>query len=385
MKSNPRFAVVGLLILGLGFVSNRFPNSDYVRASDSKPDQQAGPLTPKQEQSTFQLPAGFRIELVACEPNIVDPVAIAFDENGRLYVAEMPGYPNGGLGTGDIHSGIIKLLEDRDGDGFYEHCTTFSEGLRFPTSVMPWKGGVLASVAPDILYLEDTDGDGKADRQRTLYTGFGLENIQQMINSLQWGMDNWVYGCAGINGGRVRSTERPDMSAVTLHNRGVRFHPEKPGSLEPTSGGGQFGLAADAWQHWFTATNTQHLRHMVVLDHYLSRNPGLAAPSVTVDIPDHGAACQVFRISPFESWRVERTRRRKQGADASRFPSTELVPGGYITSACSPVVYTADLFPREYQNNSFVCEPANNLIHRDILTPRGATFVAKRADADQLI
>jgi putative membrane-bound dehydrogenase-like protein len=340
-------------------------------------------LTPREEQATFHLLPGFRIELVACEPNIVDPVAIAFDENGRLYVAEMAGYPNGGLGTGDIHSGKIKLLEDRDGDGFYEHCTTFAEDLRFPTSMMPWRGGILASVAPDILFLEDTDGDGKADRRRTLYTGFGVDNIQQMINSLQWGLDNWVYGCAGSNGGTIRSAEKANMTPVILHNRSVRFHPEKPGSLEPTSGGGQFGLAADAWEIWFTATNTQHLRHFVLSDHYLARNPALAAPSVTLDIPDHGAACKVFRISPFEGWRVERTRRRREGPDAQRFPSTELVPGGYITSACSPVVYTADLFPESFHNNTFVCDPANNLVHRDILVPQGATFVAKRAETDR--
>jgi putative membrane-bound dehydrogenase-like protein len=382
MISKVSFAVIGFLILGLGIVTFRLPHDSCIWASDSKPSA-LGPFTAREEQNTFQLPPGFRIELVACEPNVVDPVAIAFDENGRMYVAEMPGYPNGGLGKGDIHSGKIKLLEDRDGDGFYEHCTTFAEDLRFPTSVMPWRGGILASVAPDILFLADTDGDGKADRRRTLYTGFGLENIQQLINSLQWGLDNWVYGCAGLNGGAVRSAEKPDLPAVTLLNRGVRFHPEKPGSLEPTSGGGQFGLAADPWQNWLTVTNSQHLRHFVLPDHYLRRNPALAVPSVTLDIPDHGAACKVFRISPFEAWRVERTRRRQQGPDASRFPSTELVPGGYITSACSPVVYTADLFPESFHNNTFVCDPANNLIHRDVLVPHGATFIAKRGDADR--
>jgi putative membrane-bound dehydrogenase-like protein len=383
MLSKRFFSIAGLLILSWGIVTHRFSRPCCAQTPDTNSAAHSDPLTTREEQSTFRLPPGFRIELAACEPNIVDPVAIAFDENGRLYVAEMPGYPNGGLGTGDIHSGRIKLLEDRDGDGFYEHCTTFADGLRFPTSVMPWRGGVLASVAPDILFLEDTDGDGKADRRRTLYTGFGLENIQQLINGLQWGLDNWVYGCAGINGGSIRSAEKTDFRPVALYNRGVRFQPEKPGSLEPTSGGGQFGLAADSWENWFTATNSQHLRHFVLLDHYLRRNPSLAAPSVTLDIPDHGAACKVFRISPFESWRVERTRRRKQGPDASRFPSTELVPGGFITSACSPLIYTAELFPKEFHNNSFVCDPANNLIHRDILVPHGATFVAKRADADR--
>jgi putative membrane-bound dehydrogenase-like protein len=354
-------------------------NSPADRNTGSTP---AGALTAKDELATFRVPSGLRIELVACEPNVVDPVAIAFDEDGRLFVAEMPGYPNAGVATGPIHSGKIKLLDDRDGDGYYETCTTFAEGLRFPTSVMPWKGGLLAAVAPDILFFEDTDGDGRADRHRSLYTGFDLSNIQQLINSLQWGLDNWVYGCAGMMGGTVRSVEHPNMPQVELRGRGVRFDPERPGSLEPTSGGGQFGLAADDWQRWFTNTNSQHLRHIILPDHYLRRNPWLSVRAVTLDIPDHGAACKVHRISPFEAWRVERTSRRAGGPDARRFPPTELVPGGYITSACSPVVYNADLFPQAYRGNTFICDPANNLVHRDILVPRGATFVAQRADAD---
>jgi putative membrane-bound dehydrogenase-like protein len=342
----------------------------------------SGPLTPKEELATFRIPKGFRAELVACEPNVVDPVAIAFDEDGRLFVAEMRGYPNAGVATGDIHSGTVKLLEDRDGDGFYETSRTFAGGLRFPTSVMPWKGGLLVAIAPDIVYFEDTNGTGKANRHRTLYTGFDLDNIQQLINGLQWGLDNWVYGCAGSKGGTIRSVEKPELPPVTLRGRGVRFHPETPGSLEPASGGGQFGLAADDWQRWFVNTNSQHLRHIILPDHYLRRNPSLPVGAVTLDIPDHGAACKVFRISPFEGWRVERTTRRRESAEAQRFPATELVPGGYITSGCGPVVYTADLFPASYRGNTFICDPANNLVHRDILTPNGATFVAKRADAD---
>jgi putative heme-binding domain-containing protein len=120
----------------------------------------------------------------------------------------------------------------------------------------------------------------------------------------------------------------------------------------------------------------------VLPDHYLRRNPALPVSAVTLDIPDHGAACKVHRISPFEAWRVERTTRRASGPDAQRFPSTELVPGGYITSACSPIVYAADLFPPAYRGNTFVCDPANNVVHRDILVPAGATFVAQRGDAD---
>jgi putative membrane-bound dehydrogenase-like protein len=339
-----------------------------------------GPLSPRQEQATFHVPKGFRVELVACEPQVIDPVSFAFDEDGRLFVVEMPGYPNNGVGSGKVTSGRIKLLEDRDGDGFYEHATLFADGLRLPTSAMPYKGGLLVANAPELLFLEDTDGDGKADRKRVLYTGFDLSNSEQLVNSLQWGLDNWVYGCAGMSGGTIRSAQKPDTPAVVLRGRGIRFRPDKPGSLEPTSGGGQYGLAMDELGDWFTATNSQHLRHIVLPDRYLRRNPFLAVRAVTLDIPDHGAACKVFRLSPFEAWRVERTRRRKGGPDAQRFPSTELVPGGYITSGCSPVIYAAKLFPKEYHGNTFVCDPANNLIHRDILFERGPTFTAKRGE-----
>jgi putative membrane-bound dehydrogenase-like protein len=365
------------LIIVLCFCSSLSP------AADDKPGvSPVGPLSARDEQTTFRTLKGFKVELVACEPDIVDPVAMAFDPDGRLYVVEMRGYPNEGVGTGNITTGRIKLLEDKDSDGFFEKSTIFADKLRLPTSVMPYKKGVLVCNAPEIIYLEDTDGDGKADKKEMLYRGFNLANIQQMVNSLQWGLDNWVHGCAGSDGGTVKSAQKPDAPEVNLRSRGLRFRPDIPGSLEPTSGGGQFGLAADDWGQWFTATNSQHLRHIVLPDHYLRRNPFLPVRAVTLEIPDHGAACKVHRISPFEAWRVERTTRRKGGPDAKRFPATELVPGGFITSACSPLIYRADLYPKKYYGNTLVCDPANNLIHRDILVENGATFIAKRADAD---
>jgi glucose/arabinose dehydrogenase len=156
-----------------------------------------GPRTPEEELATFKVVDGFKVELVASEPNVVDPVAMCFDERGRLFVCEMRGYPNAGVGTGDETRGKIKCLTDTDGDGVYETVVTFAEGLRFPMGITPYKKGVIVAVAPDIIYLEDTTGDGKADKKTVLYTGFNLANIQQMVNSLQWGLDNWIYGCAG--------------------------------------------------------------------------------------------------------------------------------------------------------------------------------------------
>jgi putative membrane-bound dehydrogenase-like protein len=369
------FQALGLLVLaGISLALQATPGP-----ADTQPGTPSGgPLSPQQELGTLHVSKGFHVELVASEPNIIDPVAMAFDEDGRLFVVEMPGYPSpGGAATANITSGRVKMLEDRDGDGFFERSTVYVDKLQFPTSAMPWKGGVLVANAPDILYCKDNE-------KRVLYTGFGRGNSEGLFNALQWGLDNWVYGCGGNNGGTIRSAEKPNQPVVQLGHRGIRFHPEEPASLEPTTGGGQYGLASDDWEQWFTNTNNRHLIHLVLPEHYLRRNASLAVSAVALDIPDHDPACKLYRLSPFEAWRVERTRRRREGTmnPGHQFPPSELVPGGYVTSGCSPVVNTADLFPPPYRGNTFMCDPANNLIHRDVLEAKGATFVAKRGDKD---
>lgn len=341
------------------------------------------PRTPGDELATFRVRPGFRVELVAAEPAVVDPVAFAFDERGRLFVVEMPGYPNGGLGDGPpTEPGRIKLLEDRNGDGIFETAKVFTTGLRFPTGLTPWRGGLFVADAPRIIYCPDADDDGVADRQEVWFEGFGTHNIQQLPNSLQFHLDNHLHGCNGRNESHIRAAARPDEPPVPLRGRHFRFDPRRPGHFDPTTGGGQYGLAFDAWGNGFTCTNSEHLRQLVLPDHYLRRQPALPALAAVVDIPDHGAAAKVQRISPFEGWRVERTQRRRQGADAQRFPSTELVPGGYMTSASGLTVYLGDQFPAEYHGNVFVCDPANNLIHRDVLVGAGPVFTAKRGDHD---
>lgn len=366
--------VVAVVVIGLAGASILLPAADPTAV---------GPRSPAEERTTFQLPPGFRADLVAAEPDVVDPVAMCFDEKGRLFVAEMRGYPNGGVGTGNETRGRIKCLTDTDGDGKFETSTVFAEGLRFPMGLQPWRGGLIVAAAPDILYLQDTDGDGKADKTTTLYTEFNTANIQQMVNSLQFALDNLVYGCAGVDGGLVKSAQDSAAPAVSLRNRGIRFDPDVPASLEPTSSGGQYGLTADDAGHWFTATNSQHLRQIVLPDHYLRRNPYLGVSSVTLDIPEHGPSARIYRVSPFEAWRVERTTRRARDTTGRKYPSNELVPGGYFTSACSPLIYTADLFPEQYRGNNFVCDPANNLVHREVLAPRGSVFTARRVDAEK--
>ncbi|GBD35519.1 hypothetical protein HRbin36_00631 [bacterium HR36] len=359
----------------------------------AKPDKPLGPLSPREELATFAIVPGFRVELVAAEPEVIDPVAMTFDEDGRLFVVEMPGYPNGGVGIGKpVIAGRVRMLEDRDGDGYFETSRVFVDDLRFPTGVTVWRGGLIIANAPDLIYCRDNDGDGRADFRTVLYTGFGIRNIQQLANSLQFHFDNWIHGCNGASDSEVRAVRDlaghavQNAAIVPLHARHFRFRPDEPGKCEPTSGGGQYGLTCDDYGRWFTCTNSQHIRHIVLPDGYLRRNPYLRVSVVTWDIPDgemeHTAAARVHRISPYEPWRLERTKMRQEGPTATRFPKTELVPGGYVTSACGILVERGGRFPPPHAGCVYVCDPANNVIHRDLLVPNGPTFTAKRLDRD---
>ncbi len=149
------------------------------------------PKTPEAALKSFETADGFTMQLVAHEPLVYDPVAAAFDENGRLYVAEMRDYPYQ-PGPGEKPIGVVRLLEDTDGDGRFDRSHDFAEELLWPTGVAVWKGGVFVTAPPHIWYLKDTDGDNKADIRTKLYTGFGHQNEQQMMNNIIWGVDHKI-------------------------------------------------------------------------------------------------------------------------------------------------------------------------------------------------
>ena len=147
------------------------------------------PYGPADALTTFTVEPGFRIEAYASEPDIRSPVAMEFDENGRVYVVEAPGYPL----RMDAKAGRVILLDDTDGDGRPERRTVFADRLTMPTGVMRWKNGVIVTDAPDVLYFEDTDGDGKADVRSVMLTGFAFSNPQHTVNNPLYGLDNWIY------------------------------------------------------------------------------------------------------------------------------------------------------------------------------------------------
>lgn len=324
------------------------------------------PYEPADALKTFRLEPGFRIELVASEPDITDPVAMEIDEDGRLFVVEMPGYPI------DVSpTGRVKLLEDTDGDGRYDRSTVFVDGLVLPTGVMRWKRGILVTAAPDLLYFEDRDGDGRADTRMTVVTGFAFTNPQHSVNGPVYALDNWIdvaySGGAGAviyadlfgdRGKPLTFPGHPEVAPVDPRGRPVRVRLDPP-AVTVRSGRTQFGTTFDAWGRYFTSSNADHIRHEVVAARYLERNPSLPVTAAMHAISDHGGAARVFPITERPQYEL-------------------LTESGEFTSACALTVYTGGLFEGEYARSSFVAEPVHNLVHRDVLEPAGATFVARR-------
>jgi len=335
------------------------------------------PRGPGAALGSFRLHPGFRLEPAATEPLVTDPVSACYDADGRLYVVEMRGYPY----PEKRPTGRVQRIEDADGDGRFDRGTVFLEGLSWPTGVVPYDGGVFVAAAPDILYAKDTDGDGVADVTRVVFTGFGTQNVQALLNGLLWGPDGWIYGVSGGNGGEIRNPAKPGAGPVPVRGRDFRFRPDGS-AFEAVSGGGQFGHSFDDWGHRFTCNNSNHIRQIVLPSWYLERNPATSPPAVVADIAAEGHAAPVYRASAAEPWRVVRTRQRAADpATAKRLPPTELFATGFFTSATGVTLYRGNAFPPEYYGNAFIGDVGGNLVHRKTLSRHGAEFLATRADA----
>ncbi|REK11422.1 MAG: dehydrogenase [Planctomycetota bacterium] len=317
-----------------------------------------GPKSPEQSLAVTHARPGFQVELMAAEPLVADPIAIAFGPDGKLWVVEMGDYPRGIDGEGG-KGGRVRYLEDTDGDGQFDKSTLFLDDLGYPNGIAPWREGMLVSCAPDILYAEDTDGDGRADKREVLYTGFLVGNPQHRMNGFKWGMDGWLYAAHGDAVGRgVKLVKRDER--VDANHRDFRIRPDE-GLLDPQTGVTQYGRNRDDWGNWFGNSNSNPLYQFVLADHYLRRNELVASPGSRVDVPEQAGAAEVFPRS--------RT--------LARF--NDLYAANRFTSANSSMIYRDDLFGPAFHGNAFVSEPVHNLVHREVVRREGLRFRSRRA------
>ncbi|WP_158265433.1 PVC-type heme-binding CxxCH protein [Blastopirellula marina] len=324
----------------------------------------------------FRVADGFHVELAAAEPNVVDPVAMAFDADGRLFVIEMRGYSED---DGQM-LGRVRMLEDLDDDGTYEKSTIFAEGFSWPTAIFCTQGGILVGAAPEIYWLKDEDGDGKADTRQVLFTGFRSSNVQGLLNTFQWGLDNRIHGVTSSSGGQVQKVVDGQAvgSPISLRGRDFEIDPLTM-EMKAISGGGQHGMSMNQWGDKFTCNNSDHLQQIVYEDRYIARNPYVASPSARKSIAVDGGQASVFRTSPVEAWRVIRTELR----------TTNVVPGpiegggtaaGYFTSATGITIFRGDGWPAKYHGFAIVGDVGSNLVHRKQLNDQGILYQGVRID-----
>lgn len=329
--------------------------------------------SPEESAKQFEIHPSFKIEVAAAEPLVMSPVAAEFDEDGRLYVVELPEYNQYGS-TKPHGKGRVVMLEDSDGDGKFDKRTIVVADLEYPTAVFPWNGGIYVGAAPDLFYLKNGE-------KKVILTGFGKDKAGEgQLNSFRWTLDNRILISTGSDGGEIVRVDGTNEKPVGVRSLNILLDP-RTNTFETISGGGQHGLTLDDWGNTFTCGNSDPCHHLVYDVRYLAKNPAVQAPPPSVNIAPGGKYTKLHRISETEPWRALRTKLRKEGAVPGSDEGGQ--PSGFFTGATGITVYRGDAYPEEFNGNAFVGEVANNLVFRAKLTPKGPTFVAERADADK--
>ncbi|SMD42891.1 putative membrane-bound dehydrogenase domain-containing protein [Aquiflexum balticum DSM 16537] len=308
------------------------------------------PLSPEESMKLIQIPIGFELQLFASEPDIVNPMAMCWDEKGRLYVIETEDYPNEVRKEGG--NDRIKILEDTNGDGKADKITVFAEGLNIPTSLVAINGGILISMAPDFIFLKDTDGDGKADVREVVITGWGKSDTHAGPSNLKYGFDNKIWGVLGYSGFKGEVDGKPFTFSQGIY----RFTPEgKEFEFLGSTSNNTWGLGfSEDFNVFISTANGQHSAYLAMSNNYV-RRPVIGGMNNTVfgidshyDMPHHTPALRQVDYH-----------------------------GGY-TAAAGHNFYTARNFPKNYWNRiAFVAEPTGRVLHNAIILEEGSGFKEK--------
>ena len=319
---------------------------------------QQAALSAEESLKRIQLDGDYEAQLVAAEPLVLDPVEVTWDAKGRLFVAEMRDYPLGPPVAGAPWMSRVSQLIDEDGDGRMDRSVVFADHLDHVQGLLPYDGGLIATTRTQILFLKDTDGDGRADVNRPLIKGFNPRHSQLQVSSPRWGPDGWVHFNNGLDAKEIYPAEAPG-EVVNVPGSNFKWDP-RTGKISPTGGKGQYGGAFDDWGHHFYCSNRNPLMFTVLPYEVMLQNPQAGLTQVHEDIAPAGAETRVFPLL------ITHTT-----ADAHAGTNT----------ACSGLgVYRGDLMP-ELRNNVFVPDPTGQIITRYQIEPSGASLKAKRVGA----
>jgi putative membrane-bound dehydrogenase-like protein len=311
----------------------------------------------------FVLRSDCQIELWAAEPAIVDPVGLAFDAAGRAFVLEMRDYPYGMDGKGQA-GGTVRLLEDTTNDGKPDKATVFAEGLRFATSICAVKDGVVVSAPPEIVFLADRDGDGKAEVREVWFTGFAAGVTDSNFNGLRWHMDGRIHGVNGGNGGLIVHPKQPDK-VTRLAELDFAFDPQTMEFTTTYPTGGGFGLVFDDAGRSFVTHNINHMQMRILPQSVLDEVPGGSPLRGTQNISVHGENCRIYPIH-----------------DAQTRPNHP-EQAGWFSSAGGMGYLNHTGWPASMANSLFVCDAASGIVHREVLSPDGPILKCQRPPDEQ--
>jgi putative membrane-bound dehydrogenase-like protein len=319
-------------------------------------------LSPEESMKLTQVPPDFEVKLFASEPDISKPIAMSWDEKGRLWVVETVDYPNTFIETDGVARDRIKICEDTNGDGKADKFTVFADKLNIPTSIVFANGGVIVSMAPHFVFLKDTDGDDKADVRENIMTGWDKGDTHFGPSNLQYGFDNKIWGVVGS--GFTGTTK----DGKTLNFRTGVYHLNPDGTgfefLANTSNN-TWGLGLSEDNNIFISTaNNEHSSYYSMPGKYMQR----ALPDASANSQD-GSPAAVLPVQKIDGhYDVHTMTPNLRQVD---------VVGGF-TSAAGHHLYTARDFPKEYWNRmALVCEPTVRLLHNAIIEPKGAGFAEK--------
>lgn len=321
------------------------PVPNYERRDPPPKVQQS--LSPAESMSLIQVPVDFELQLFAAEPDVVNPIYMNWDERGRLWVIETVDYPNE-IRDDDVGDDRIKILEDTDGDGKADKTIIFADKLNIPTSFVFSNGGIIVSHAPSFLFLKDTDGDDKADVRQVMLTGWGKRDTHAQASNLRYGLDNKIWGVVGYSG---YYNGKKGKDSLSFGNGAYRFNPDG-NQLEflGATSNNTWGLGfSEDFDVFISTANNTHSAFLGIPKRYFDKAKLNEAGIEKID------AHYLMHVATKNLRQVD-------------------VHGGF-TAAAGHSLYTARTFPKEYWNRiAFVTEPTGRLIHRSVLQQVGSGF-----------